>query len=66
MRRHLLIRQLVSEKNEMNDLDASQIGEYGFEALSEKESQWSISGIMGDAVAWRRSRRWKQRIKIIL
>ena len=66
MRRHLLIRQLVSEKNEMNDLDASQIGEYGFEALSEKESQWSISEIMGDAVAWRRSRRWKQRIKIIL
>jgi hypothetical protein len=35
----------------MNGLDASQIGEYAFEALSKKESQWSMSEIMGDAVA---------------
>jgi hypothetical protein len=41
----------VSEKDEMNSLDASQVGEYVFDALSKKEPQWSISDIMGDAVA---------------
>jgi len=45
------LRLRVSEKDEMSGLDASQIGEYAFEALSEKESQWSMSNIMGDAVA---------------
>jgi hypothetical protein len=35
----------------MNGLDASQVGEYAFEASSDKESQWSISETMGDAVA---------------
>src|SRR5271170_3860156 len=35
----------------MNSLDASQVGEYVFDALSKKEPQWSISDIMGDAVA---------------
>ena len=32
------LRLRVSETDEMSGLDASQIGEYAFEALTEKES----------------------------
>jgi hypothetical protein len=40
----------VSEADELEGLDRTQIGEYAFEALSEKEAACSLGGLMGDVV----------------
>ena len=44
------LRLRVFKRDEMSGLDASQIGEYAFEALTEKDPQSSMSEIMGEAV----------------
>lgn len=41
----------VDEKSELDGLDYSQIGEYAFEALTEKESKWGIADFVGEAEA---------------
>jgi Amt family ammonium transporter len=45
------LRLRVDEKSEMEGLDYSQIGEYAFEALTEKEAQFNLADIVGDAEA---------------
>jgi hypothetical protein len=45
------LRLRVDERSEMEGLDYSQIGEYAFEALTEKEAQFNLADIVGDAEA---------------
>lgn len=49
------LRLRVDEKSEMEGLDYSEIGEYAFEALTEKEAQqeaqFNLADIVGDAEA---------------
>lgn len=40
----------VDEKSELDGLDLSQMGEFAFEALTEKEAQWNLGDIMGEVV----------------
>jgi ammonium transporter, Amt family len=39
----------VDEKTEMEGLDRALMGEYTFEALSEKEAKWSLNDFLGEA-----------------
>lgn len=41
----------VDEKTELEGLDATQMGEYAFEALTEKEAKWNIADFIGSAEA---------------
>ena len=41
----------VDEQSELEGLDRSQIGEYAFEALTEKEAQFNLADFVGDAEA---------------
>jgi ammonium transporter, Amt family len=45
------LRLRVDEKTEMDGLDAASIGEFAFEALTEKEAKWSLAALVGEAVA---------------
>ena len=43
------LRLRVDERAELEGLDASQMGEFAFEALTEKEANWSLADIVGEA-----------------
>lgn len=43
------LRLRVDERSELEGMDASQMGEFSFEALTEKEAKWSLVDIVGDA-----------------
>jgi len=43
------LRLRVDERSELGGMDASQMGEFAFEALTEKEAKWSLADIVGDA-----------------
>jgi hypothetical protein len=43
------LRLRIDEKSELEGLDASQMGEFAFEALTEKEAKWSLADIVGEA-----------------
>jgi ammonia channel protein AmtB len=36
----------VDEKSELDGLDVSQMGEFAFEALTEKEVQWNLGDML--------------------
>ena len=40
----------VDEKSELDGLDISEMGEFAFEALTEKEAQWNFEDLVGEAV----------------
>jgi ammonium transporter, Amt family len=45
------LKLCVDEQSELEGLDRSQIGEYAFEALTEKEAQFNLVDFVGDAEA---------------
>jgi len=43
------LRLRVDENAELEGLDATQMGEFAFEALTEKEAKWSLADVVGEA-----------------